>query len=95
MSLYVDVHLVMDAFDRQFNTWRNVARFFARTDFIMMLDIDFALCTDFRTAMRESKPIMEKLGQGDAAFVIPAFEYANHAEGTDPARFPKDKKVIS
>jgi hypothetical protein len=30
--------------DRQFDTWRNLARFFARTDFA---NIDFSPCTDF------------------------------------------------
>lgn len=32
MKKYVDIHLVYDSFDRQFNMWRNVAKFFARTD---------------------------------------------------------------
>jgi hypothetical protein len=32
MRKYVDVHLVYDSFDRQFNMWRNVAKFFARTE---------------------------------------------------------------
>lgn len=32
MMKYVDIHLVYDPFDRQFNMWRNVAKFFARTD---------------------------------------------------------------
>ena len=41
---YVDLHLIIDKFDRQFNYWRNVARFFARTDLIMTADVDFLLC---------------------------------------------------
>lgn len=32
MMKYVDIHLVYDPFDRQFNMWRNVAKFFARTE---------------------------------------------------------------
>ena len=32
MMKFVDIHLVYDPFDRQFNMWRNVAKFFARTD---------------------------------------------------------------
>jgi glycosyltransferase-like protein LARGE len=32
MQKYVDIHLVYDSFDRQFNMWRNIAKFFARTD---------------------------------------------------------------
>ncbi len=93
MSRFVDVHLVVDFYDRQFNTWRNIARLFARTDFVMMLDIDFYLCTDFRTAIRNSKPIMEKLREGRAALVIPAFEYTTPEEGADYSTFPKTKEV--
>ncbi|PPR03171.1 hypothetical protein CVT26_008020 [Gymnopilus dilepis] len=58
MQTYVDVHLVVDSFDRQFNTWRNIARLFARTDYVMMLDIDFYPCTDF-------KGVVRALGGGD------------------------------
>lgn len=37
---------------RQFNVWRNIARLFARTEFVMMLDVDFAICTDWRSAIK-------------------------------------------
>ena len=47
MATYVDVHLVIDSFDRQFNTWRNIARLFARTEFVLMLDVDFAIAQTF------------------------------------------------
>lgn len=93
VSRFVDVHLVIGAFDRQFNTWRNVARLFARTDYVMMLDIDFYLCTDFRSAIRNNPEIMRRLHEGQSAFVIPAFEYADYADGTDYTRFPGDKEV--
>ncbi|EEB97754.1 hypothetical protein MPER_02859, partial [Moniliophthora perniciosa FA553] len=89
----VDVHLVIDFFDRQFNTWRNIARFFARTDYVMMLDIDFYLCTDFRKAIRGNGDVMKMLREGYSAFVIPAFEYLEHGEGVDYENFPKDKQV--
>ncbi|KAH8093124.1 glycosyl-transferase for dystroglycan-domain-containing protein [Cristinia sonorae] len=39
---------------RQFNVWRNVARLFARSDFVMMLDVDFAVCTDWRAAVYQA-----------------------------------------
>ncbi|KAF8345982.1 glycosyl-transferase for dystroglycan-domain-containing protein [Amanita rubescens] len=81
-------------FDRQFNTWRNIARLFARTDYVMMLDIDFYLCTDFRSAIRNNLEIMSKLQEGQSAFVIPAFEYADYADGTDYAKFPRDKQTL-
>jgi glycosyltransferase-like protein LARGE len=38
MKEFVDVHVVVDKFDRQFNMWRNVARFFARSNYYMMPD---------------------------------------------------------
>ncbi|KAF9456934.1 glycosyl-transferase for dystroglycan-domain-containing protein [Collybia nuda] len=93
MTTYVDVHLVIDSFDRQFNTWRNISRLFARTNFVLMLDIDFYICTDFRAAMRRSKSVMNKLREG-AAFVIPAFEYVNYAAGVDQSAFPQDKQEL-
>ncbi|KAG6855988.1 hypothetical protein H0H87_008668 [Tephrocybe sp. NHM501043] len=92
MAIYVDVHLVIDSFDRQFNTWRNIARLFARTDYIMMLDVDFYLCTDFRTFIRKSQHVMEKLRGGNAALVVPAFEYTKYSDGLYPSAFPQDKR---
>ncbi|TFK51106.1 hypothetical protein OE88DRAFT_1630451 [Heliocybe sulcata] len=94
MSAYVDIHLMIDHFDRQFNTWRNVARLFARTDYVMMLDVDFALCTDFRSSVRRSRPIMDKLESGDAAFVLPAFEYVKQRDGIEQANLPRSKKAL-
>ncbi|KAG2055622.1 hypothetical protein BDR06DRAFT_953950 [Suillus hirtellus] len=34
-------YLVLTFFDRQLNTWRNAARLFTRTEFVMMLDVDY------------------------------------------------------
>ena len=69
-SQFVDVHLAFSPFTsalsadpvvqtegeggRQFNVWRNVARLFARTNFVMMLDVDFAVCTDWRGSVRDA-----------------------------------------
>ncbi|KAI0374565.1 hypothetical protein BV20DRAFT_961774 [Pilatotrama ljubarskyi] len=69
-SEHVDVHLALSPFvsalsggrtpspegegGRQFNVWRNAARLFARSDFVMMLDVDFAVCTDWRGAVRDA-----------------------------------------
>ena len=92
MAAHVDVHLIVDVFDRQFNTWRIVARFFARTDYVMMLDIDFSLCTDFRRVIRESSELRGRLDEG-VAFVITAFEYSNLDEGTNQEVFPRTKEV--
>lgn len=119
MKQYVDVHLVYDPFDRQFNMWRNVAKFFARTEvrpllspfspsstslaqtltpsdllqYVMMLDVDFWLCTDFRSRMLDSPEIMQRLKGGMAAFVVPAFEFHKQSDGVDPLTFPSTKEV--
>ncbi|GAA6061689.1 hypothetical protein JCM10212_005981 [Sporobolomyces blumeae] len=94
MKKYVDIHLVYDSFDRQFNMWRNVAKFFARTDYVMMLDVDFWLCTDFRQRMLESTEIMDRLKSGMAAFVVPAFEFHKQSDGVDPTTFPSTKAEL-
>ncbi|KAF9447175.1 glycosyltransferase family 49 protein [Macrolepiota fuliginosa MF-IS2] len=96
MAKYVDVHLVLDTFDRQFNTWRNIARLFARTDYVMMLDVDFYLCTDFREAVRRrwNKDVWKMLSSGRAAFVVPAFEYIRYEEGREFRAFPRTKKHL-
>lgn len=93
MSIFVDVHLVVDVFERQFNTWRNIARLFARSDFVMMLDIDFYPCTDFRSVINQSSTISDKLYTGRAALVIPAFQYIDFHEGMDYRSFPTRKAV--
>lgn len=134
---YVDVHLALSPFTsslspdsaasmdgdggRQFNVWRNAARLFARTNFVMMLDVDFAVCTDWRGFVRDavraasSTPIrhavrtrrasegtgsstdiaevVQRLREGTAALVVPAFEYVKQEEGVDQRTFPADKKV--
>jgi hypothetical protein len=95
MSTYVDVHLVIDTFERQFNMWRNVAKFFARTDYVMMLDVDFWLCTDFRSRILNSPAIMSKLREGQAAFVVPAFEFSKQEDGLDAATFPTTKAEVA
>lgn len=97
MARFVDVHLVLtpSAGDRQFNTWRNVARMFARTDYVMLLDVDFVPCTDFRRRVRGLKggEVRRLLRNGDAALVVPAFEYVRHEDGLDAKTFPRDKEA--
>jgi len=94
MTAFVDVHLIVDRFDRQFNMWRNVAKFFARTDYVMMLDVDFWICTDFRASILGSPEIMSKLREGTAAFVVPAFEFNEQSDGVDPLTFPTNKMAL-
>jgi len=59
----------------------------------MMLDVDFWLCTDFRSRMLESPEIMQRLKGGLAAFVVPAFEFHKQSDGVDPLTFPSTKEV--
>lgn len=96
MSDFVDVHLVLSPFARQLNTWRNAARLFARTEFVMMLDVDFAICTDFRSHVRAGLDgeVRRALRDGHAALVVPAFEYVDQQDGGDSETFPNDKKVL-
>jgi glycosyltransferase-like protein LARGE len=58
-----------------------------------MLDVDFAVCTNFRRSILESTVIINKLRDGASAFVIPAFEYVKVKDGMDHAKFPRDKKA--
>jgi glycosyltransferase-like protein LARGE len=89
---YVDVHLIIDRFDRQFNLWRNVARLFSRTNLIMTLDVDFMLCTDLRANFDQLAPEhRERVLNGSAVFVIPAFEYAKKAAEIDATNYPDTK----
>ncbi|KAH7883193.1 glycosyltransferase family 49 protein [Phlebopus sp. FC_14] len=96
MSVFVDVHLVLSPFDRQLNTLRNVARFLARTNLVMMLDVDFAVCTEFRGDIRASlnSDVGRLLKDGRAALVVPAFEYVKQQDGVDQSMFPKSKKNL-
>ena len=93
MTQRLDVHLVLDPFERQFNLWRNIARFYSRTDFVMMLDVDFAICTDFRTRIVQSEAVRARMRQGRMALVVPAFEFTRQTDGLNSSTFPKDKKV--
>jgi glycosyltransferase-like protein LARGE len=97
MMTYADVHLVVDAYDRQFNNWRNIARLFARTDYVMMLDIDFYPCTEFRGLIREvlNTTMLQKLDASRAALVVPAFEYRDFHQGIRYTEFPTNKMVSS
>lgn len=91
---YLDVHLIIDKHDRQFNLWRNVAKLFARTEYVMMLDVDFHICTNFRESIRQNSKAMELLQSGTAALVVPAFEFNKQSDGLDYATFPNTKKDL-
>ncbi|KAG1443764.1 hypothetical protein G6F56_010555 [Rhizopus delemar] len=89
MRRYVDIHLIIDDYDRQFNLWRNIARLYALTDYVMMLDIDFFPCTDLRQILNDPK-LVQRLEQNHA-LVLPAFEYL---EPKDYLEFPRTKQAL-
>ncbi|KAF9166103.1 hypothetical protein DFQ26_008692 [Actinomortierella ambigua] len=93
MKEFVDVHVVVDKFDRQFNMWRNVARFFARSNYFMMLDVDFHICTNLQQHLKLDSEAMRVLREG-AAVVLPAFEYVEQDDGIDSMTFPKTKAEL-
>ena len=93
-----DIHLVLSPFPRAFNTWRNLARLLARTTYMLLLDVDFAVCTNWRASVRAllrdgGNKVARHVRDGRAALVLPAFEYVKQAEGKNQATFPKDKHV--
>ncbi|KAI8601139.1 glycosyl-transferase for dystroglycan-domain-containing protein [Dissophora ornata] len=93
MKEFVDVHVIVDKFDRQFNMWRNVARFFARTNYFMMLDVDFHICTNLQKHL-SLDPEARQLMRAGSAVLLPAFEYVDQEDGVDSRTFPKDKESV-
>ncbi|KAG0360464.1 hypothetical protein BC939DRAFT_507677 [Gamsiella multidivaricata] len=87
---YVDLHVIVDRVDLQLNMWRNVARMFARTDYFMMLDVDFHIPSGLKNRLHHDPRIQELLLSG-AALVIPAFEYALKHDPKDSKYFPDTK----
>ena len=94
MRQYVDIHVIRDEFDRELNLWRNIAKLFARTDYVMQLDIDFYPCTNLRESVLNNPKAMSLLRSGEAALVIPAFEYTKQENGLDFRTFPKSKAEV-
>lgn len=94
MRKFVDIHVVRDGFDRELNLWRNIAKLFARTDYVMQLDIDFYPVTDIRTSVLNNPVAMSLLKSGEAALVIPAFEYTKQEDGLDYRKFPSSKSQL-
>jgi Glycosyl-transferase for dystroglycan len=99
LAARADIHLVLSPFPRAFNAWRNIARLLARTTYMLLLDVDFAVCTDWRASVRallrdnESGSVARRVREGRAALVLPAFEYVKQAEGMNQDAFPRDRHV--
>jgi hypothetical protein len=66
---------------------------------MLLLDVDFAVCTDWRASVRallrdnESGSVARRVREGRAALVLPAFEYVKQAEGMNQDAFPRDRHV--
>ncbi|KAF9960039.1 hypothetical protein BGZ72_008116 [Mortierella alpina] len=90
---YVDLHVIVDNVDFQLNMWRNVARMFARTDYFMMLDVDFHIPSGLKNHLHHDPRIQDLLSSG-AALVVPAFEYKVEDDPKDSKYFPDTKKEL-
>lgn len=90
---YVDLHVIVDGVDFQLNMWRNVARMFARTDYFMMLDVDFHIPSSLKKNLHYDPRIQQLLASG-AALVVPAFEYKVEHDPKDSKYFPETKSDL-
>jgi len=98
LATRADIHLVLSPFPRAFNAWRNIARLLARTTYMLLLDVDFAVCTDWRASVRAllcdgESSVAKRVREGSAALVLPAFEYVKQSEGRNQETFPRDRHV--
>ncbi|KAF9432122.1 hypothetical protein BGZ76_011245 [Entomortierella beljakovae] len=91
---YVDLHVIVDGVDFQLNMWRNVARMFARTDYFMMLDVDFHIPSSLKNNLHHDPRIQELLTSG-CALVVPAFEYDVMHDPKDSKYFPDTKAELT
>ena len=65
---------------------------------MLLLDVDFAVCTDWRASVRallrdRENDVARRVREGSAALVLPAFEYVKQAEGRNQDAFPRDRHV--
>ncbi|KAK3841754.1 MAG: hypothetical protein J3R72DRAFT_444867 [Linnemannia gamsii] len=100
----VDIHLITTpqthrrplstAVQQQSNLHRNLARFFARTDFILLLDADGSLpATDISKSFRDYPQWMEKLRTGNV-FVVPGFNVSTTTEGGAPSTLEDEETPV-
>lgn len=95
----VDIHLVIDKFDRQFNLWRNVARFFARSDFVLQLDVDFVIPTNLIRTFMEHPDYLTNIDEHKTIYVLPAFEFSQSSAAAasleQVEEFPHNKEKLT
>lgn len=89
----IDIHLIIDEFPRQFNYWRNVARLYARSDYIFMLDVDFAIMSPIESIVHDEL-LLNMLKDGGTALLLPALEFAGAAKSTGIEDFPRTKMEV-
>ncbi|KAG0278979.1 hypothetical protein BGZ95_002604 [Linnemannia exigua] len=100
----VDIHLITTpqthrrplstTVQQQSNLHRNLARFFARTDFVLLLDADGSLpATDISKSFRDYPQWMEKLRTGNV-FVVPGFNVSMATEGGAPSTLEDEETTV-
>ncbi|KAJ3216195.1 hypothetical protein HK099_005980, partial [Clydaea vesicula] len=91
----LDLHLIIDKYPRQFNYFRNVARFFSKTELVLPLDIDFIINKNFLKHFAKNEKLKEKLKNEKAVFILPAFEFTKDLVDTKYLDFPQTKEEIT
>ncbi|KZV61665.1 glycosyltransferase family 49 protein [Peniophora sp. CONT] len=92
-----DIHLLVSPFPRALNAWRNAARLFARSQLVLLLDADFVPPPAFPASSLLSTldpTLAQRVTEGTAALVLPAFEYTLQSDGADASKFPKAKSEL-
>ncbi|RUP47785.1 hypothetical protein BC936DRAFT_145335 [Jimgerdemannia flammicorona] len=99
LKRHADIHLIITpppprAVSLAHNLDRNLARLFARTEFILFTTPDMVPATDIRQTIRtHSKTFHSRLRQGDL-FVLPTFVYTADPVADQRAAIPTAKTTI-
>ncbi|KAG0002912.1 hypothetical protein BGZ79_002066 [Entomortierella chlamydospora] len=100
----VDIHLITTpqthrrpastTVQQQSNLHRNLARFFARSDFVLLLDADGSLpATDVAKSFKENPQWMDKLRTGNV-FVLPGFNVSMAVPTSDDDESEEDTGLV-
>ena len=100
----VDVHLITSpqthrkaestTVQEQSNLHRNTARFFARTDFVMLMEADGSMpMTDVAKSFKERPQWMEKLRSGNV-FVVPGFDVSKAGPETEATSDDNSNELV-
>lgn len=95
LSKHIDIHIITDNYPRQFNYWRNVARLYAQSTYILMLDVDFAVMTPVSSHILSNPLYMSMLTKGSAALILPAVEFVKSAAHYTVDQFPRSKADLA